>query len=191
MEDRMPRKIEALKKSERARDRVSEEIAKEHIHEFFVRKVTQEIKKDGERTIVSLEAINPKRNLMEDFRSLFVRTKIWRAGEYKSKLVKLASTILEMSVTPDLALILQVIVLENGFLNGKKTRFEVALVEVKRGKAKLSSDQKEDVKTAEARSIPYYLLKVDDSDFIHGNFVLKLELLTPNLQLTIPELATT
>jgi hypothetical protein len=176
----------ALKKSQRARDRVSEEIALEHIHEFFVEKKVQEIEKEGERMTVSLKAINPKRNLMEDFRSLFIRTKIF-SGEYKSKLVKLASTIMEMSVTPDLALIMQVIVMRGPFLDEEKTKFQVALVEVKRGNAKMSSDQKEDVEIAKNHDIPYYLLRIDDSNFMDGRFSLRLEPLTPSLLLTVPK----
>jgi len=190
MENRMTRNVMALKKSQRARDRVSEEIALEHIQEFFVEKKVQEVEKEGERMTVSLEAINPKRNLMKDFRSLFTRTKIFR-GEYKSKLVKLASTIMEMSVTPDLALILQVIVMRGPFLDEKKTGFQVALVEVKRGNAEMSSYQKKDVEIAKNRHIPYYLLRIDDSNFMDGKFLLKLEPLTPSLLLTVSKVVNT
>lgn len=190
MEDRMIQRISVPKKSQRARDRVSEEIALEHIYKFLVRKKdTETIKKDGETTMVSFEAMNPKGNLMKDFRSLFTRTKIGGWAKYRSRLVELASAMVEMSSTPDLALILQVIVLKNRFLDEKRTRYEVALVEVKRGQAKLSSDQRKDVAISEKHGIPYYLLRVDDSDFMNGNFVLKLEQLTPNLELSVPELA--
>jgi hypothetical protein len=192
MEDRMTQRISVPKKSQRARDRVSEEIALEHIYKFFVRKNnTETIKKDGETTMVSFEAMNPKGNLMKDLRSLFMRTKVGGQGIYRSKLVELVSAMTEMSSTPDLALILQVIVWKNGILDKKKTRYAVAIVEVKRGNAKLSSDQSKDVEISKKRGIPYYLLRVDDSDFMKGNFVLKLELRTPSLDLLVPELATT
>jgi hypothetical protein len=56
---------------------------------------------------------------------------------------------------------------------------EVALIEVKRGKSDLNSYQKKDVEIAKEIGVPYYLLRVDDSDFIHGKFTLTLEPLTP------------
>jgi hypothetical protein len=192
MEDRMTQEISVRMKSQRARDRVSEEIGLEHIYKFFVRKDgTEEIKKDGETTMVSFEALNPKANLMEDLRSLFTRTKIGGMGEYRSRIVELVSAIVEMSSTPDLALILQVIVQTNGIQDEKRTRCAVAIVEVKRGCAELSSDQRNDVEISKKHGIPYYLLRVDDSDFMKGTFMLKLELRTPSLELTIPELTTT
>jgi len=192
MGDGMVRRISAPKKSQRARDRVSEEIALEHIYKFFVRKNgTETIEKDGETTMVSFEALNPKGNLMKDYRSLLTRTKIGGMGEYRSRLVELVSAMVEMSSTPDLALILQVIVMKNGHLDEKKTGYAVAIVEVKRGHAEMSSDQREDVEISKKHGIPYYLLKVDDSDFMKGNFMLKLELLTSSLELLVPELATT
>lgn len=186
---RMVQRIGVPKIPQRARDRVSEEIAQEHIYGFFVRKNGMEtIKKDGETTIVSFRAMNPKRNLMKDFRSLFVSTKTGYTRKYRAILMDLASAMVEMSVTPDLALILQVIVQKNGFLDEDRTRYAAAIVEVKRGSAKLSSDQKKDWEIAKKHGIPYYLLKVDDSDFMKGDFILELELCTPNLELTVPEL---
>jgi len=192
MDDRNILRLSVPMKSQAARNRVSEEIAKEHIYKFFVRKDgTEIIKKDNTTTMVSFEALNPKGNLMEDFRSLFIRTKIggW-IGNYRSKLVKLASAMVEMSVTPDLALILQVIVQKNGHLDVVGTRFAAAVVEVKRGNAKLTSEQRKDWDVAKKHGIPYYLLKVDDSDFMKGNFILELNLCTPNIELTVPELHT-
>jgi hypothetical protein len=191
METEMTLEVNALGKVNSARDKIAEEIAREHIHRFFVKDNVQELVRGNERIIVSLEVINPKANLMKDFRSLFVRTKVkgW-ISEYRDKLVKLASSILELSSTPDLALILQVIVMRGAFLAHEKCRFEIALVEVKRGKGKLSSYQKKDVEVAKTRGIPYYLLRVDDSDCLNGRLKLKLKPLTPNLQFSVPQLAT-
>lgn len=120
MEDEMVRRISVPMKSQRARDRVSEEIAKEEVCKFFAPNGTSDIVRENKRTIISLEAINPKGNLMADFRALFIRTKVWRSGDYRSKLVQLASSIIEMTVTPDLALILQVIVMRNNILDDSK-----------------------------------------------------------------------
>jgi len=192
MEDRMTRTIHSRMKSQSARNRVSEEIALEHIYKFFVRKNgTEEIKKDRETTTVSFETMNPKGNLMKDYRSLLTRTKVGGMNEYRARLVELVSAMAEMSSTPDLALILQVMVQKNGHWDEKRTRYAVAVVEVKRGHAEMSSDQKKDVEISKKHGIPYYLLKVDDSDFMKGKFVLKLELRTPSLELLVPELATT
>jgi hypothetical protein len=188
MEDEMILEINAPRKTRRARDEIAEEVAREYIHKFFVQDKVQDLMKGDQRIIVSFEVINPKKNLMKDFRSLFVRTKIkgW-INEYRAKLVSLASTIFEMCVTPDLALLLQVIVMKGAFLATEKCRFAIALVEVKRGNAKLSQDQKKDVEKARTCGIPYYLLRVDDSDFLNGKFKLKLKPLTAPLLLSVPK----
>jgi hypothetical protein len=191
MENEMILEVSALRKVERARDKIAEEVAKEHVRRFFIRDVAKELIRDDEKTRVSIDVINPKTNLMKDFRALFVRTKVkgW-IDEYRAKLVKLTSTILELSSTPDLALILQVIVTKGAILVDEKCRFEIALVEVKRGKARLSRYQEEDVKVARTRGIPYYLLRVDDSDLLNGKLKLKLRPLTPELQLHVPKCTT-
>jgi hypothetical protein len=187
------REILALKKFERARDRLAEEIARENITGFFgLPSGYQDIVRGDDRFIISLRVINPKAESMKDIRSLFYETKVsGHPQAFRSEVVKLASTILEMSVTPDLALILQVFVRTKYVFNEEKTRSQTAVVEVKRGKAQLSSDQRKDVELSRTRNIPYYLLNVDDSDCIHGKYILKLVPQVPSLLLSIHELATT
>ena len=94
-----------------------------------------------------------------------------------------------MSVTPDLALVAVSHVFD---YQGKtkvilpdECKCDIALVEIKRGKAGLTSYQKRDVEKAEKAGVPYYLVKVDDSEFLGGRFSLELELLTSN-SLSIP-----
>lgn len=87
----------------------------------------------GAKIAVSLEVINPTKDLM----SLFKRTKVkgWME-KYRESLLKLVNTLSKMNATPDIAIILQILVWkERFFLNEEHSMCEVALVEVKRGKA--------------------------------------------------------
>ena len=178
-----PRKIQTV------RNKIAEDVVKEHIHKFFVgEKPSYTIAKDDRKMMVSLEVISLMRDSMKGLRSIFWRTKIkgW-AEKYREGLLRLLNAITEMSVTPDLTLILQVLVWKGGFFDLKNSIFDIALVEIKRGKARLRDDQKKDVDKAEEKGIPYYLVRVDDSDFLHGKFTLELKPLTSKLLSSAPK----
>ncbi|MGB9756168.1 MAG: hypothetical protein ACPLVJ_00080 [Candidatus Bathyarchaeales archaeon] len=156
------------------RNNIAEDIARKHIHDFFVHESNSTLNQ-GVKIMVSLEVINPTKEIM----SLFKRTKVkgWME-KYRKGLLTLVATLSKMNVTPDLAIILQILVWKESFLDVEHSMCEVALVEVKRGTAELNSYQKKDVEMAENEGIPYYLLRVDDSDFLRGKFRLTLKPLT-------------
>lgn len=187
MRDKMTLKVSHPMKIRSIRNQTAEDIAKKHIREFFFRGKNYPIIEGDKKIEICFEVIDPMKNLMKDLRKLFRRTKVkgW-IGEYRKALVKLVTAITEMSVTPDLALILQVLVWKGISLDFEKYRCDIALVEIKRGKAGLRDYQKKDVQKAREKGIPYYLLRVDDLDFLRGNFTLTLEQLTPELQLSVP-----
>ncbi|MEM3629561.1 MAG: hypothetical protein QXU46_06255 [Candidatus Bathyarchaeia archaeon] len=163
------------------RNKIAEDIARKHIREFFVQELNSMLTQ-GAKIDVSLEVINPTKDLM----SLFKRTKVkgW-IKKYRESLLKLVNALSKMNVTPDIAIILQILVWKESFLDVEHSTCEVALVEVKRGKAGLNSYQKKDVEMAENDGIPYYLLRVDDSNFLYGKFSLTFKLLTSK-SLTLP-----
>jgi hypothetical protein len=166
------------------RNKIAEDIARKHIRKYFVKELNSTLGKDSRKIEVSLEVINPIKDVM----SLFRRTKVkgWMK-KYRENLLTLVKVLSEMHVTPDLALISQILVWKGNFLDEEQTICEVALVEIKRGKAGLNYFQKKDVEKAKEAGIPYYLLRVDDSDFLHGKFKLTLEPLTPNLLTCTPK----
>ena len=173
-------KVRHLRKIQRVRDRVAEDIVKEHIHEFLISgKPSYTIKRDNREIEVYFRVIKP----IEDLMKLFRETKIkGYSNQIRRGILRAIGTISEMSVTPDLALVVESYMFK---YYGKtrvhlpdECRCDIALVEEKRGKAGLTSYQKEDIEKAEKSGIPYYLVKVDDSEFLRGKFSLKLELLT-------------
>ena len=65
-------KVQHLKKIQRLRDKVAEDIVREHVHEFFVSgNSNYTLKKDNKEIMVSLRVITP----IEDLMSLFRETK--------------------------------------------------------------------------------------------------------------------
>lgn len=180
-------KVQHLKKIQRLRDKVAEDVVREHAHEFFVSGKPNYTLKKGNREIeVSLRVIAPINDLM----SLFRETKIkGYPKQYRKGILEVIRVISEMSVTPDVALMVASYVFK---YRGKlrvllpdECKSDIALVEIKRGKAGLTFYQKKDVEKAEKAGIPYYMVKVDDSEFVRGRFSLELELLTSN-SLSIP-----
>jgi hypothetical protein len=169
---------------EKVRNKIAEKVARRHVHKFFVpEKLGDTITVGDKKVKISFEVINP----IEEFMSLYRRTKEkgwWE--KYREGLLTLFKVLLQMSVTPDLAIIAQLSVWEGNLPLWEEWMCEVALVEVKRGKGGLSGYQREDVEIAKEIGVPYYLLRVDDSDFIRGKFTLILEPLTPK-RLTLHE----
>jgi len=184
MSDKVTIQVSDPMKIQRLRDRIAEDIARKYIHKFFMQNSNYSITKDDRQIEVSLEVINP----IEDLMALFRRTKVkgwWE--KYREGLLKVVKAVADMSVTPDLALILQTFVWKGTFPDWEECRCDVALVEVKRGQARLGYYQNKDVKKARKEGMPYYLLRVDDSDFLHGKFALTLEQLTPEAVLSVPK----
>lgn len=179
MEEKMTLEVSNPMKVKRARDKIAEEIAEKNLHKFFVREKSRVIMKGRKRTDIRFEVINPMKNLMKDLRRLLRLTKVKMIEPYTERITELVKVIASMSVTPDLAFIFDYIRWGIGGLVVKSRRCEIGLVEVKRGKSKLSSDQKEDIKRAKENQIAYYLLRIDDSDFINGKFELTFEPRTP------------
>jgi hypothetical protein len=168
--------ISHLSLIKRVRDKIAEKVARKHIRKFFVSKELGDTIIVGDKKVeIYFEVINP----IEELMSLFRRTKekIY-LKKYRECLLTLFEVLSQMYVTPDLAIIAQLLVWEGKPPHLEEYMCEVALVEVKRGKAGLSSYQREDVKITEKNNVPYYLVRVDDSDFIRGKFTLTLEPLT-------------
>ena len=168
----------------RVRDKIAEKVAGRHVHKFFVsQELGDTIMINDKKVMISFEVINP----IEELMSLFRRTKEkgwWE--KYREGLLTLFKVLSQMNVTPDLAIIAQLLVWEGNLPLWEEWMCEVALVEVKRGKAGLNSYQRGDVEIAKEIGVPYYLLRVDDSDFVHGKFTLTLKPLTPQ-KLTLHE----
>ena len=183
MKNEVALEVNHPKMIQQIRNKIAEDIARKHIRKYFVKELNSTLGKDSRKIEVSLEVINPIKDVM----SLFRRTKVkgWMK-KYRENLLTLVKVLSEMHVTPDLALISQILVWKGNFLDEEQTICEVALVEIKRGKAGLNYFQKKDVEKAKEAGIPYYLLRVDDSDFIHGKFILTIKPLTPK-RLTLHE----
>lgn len=177
MQKNMSIEICHLKSVERVRDKIAEKVARKHIRKFFVpEELGDTITVGDKKVMISFGVINP----IEDLMSLFRETKVKGWWEnYREGLLTLFKALSQMSVTPDLAIIAQILVWKGNLPLTEEWVCEVALVEVKRGKAGLRGYQREDVEIAKKIGIPYYLLRVDDSDFIHGKFILTIEPLTP------------
>jgi hypothetical protein len=172
--------VNEVLRARRLRDGFSEDIVRDHIREFFVQQGQPDTTRIGDKELLrALWVFRPIEDIMKVFRDTKVKGYV---EKYREGLLKVINVASRMSVTPDLALLRATYVFryygQGKALIPEECSCDIALVEVKRGKAKLDSYQKEDVKIAEAEGIPYYLIRVDDSGFLDGRFLLDRQKLT-------------
>lgn len=135
-------------RTRRLRDGFSENIARDHVREFFVQQGQTDTTKIGDKELLrTLWVFRPIEGIMKIFRDTKVKGYV---EKYREGLLKLINVVSKMSVTPDLALFRATYVYryygQGKALIPEECSCDIALVEVKRGKAKLDYDQKEDVK---------------------------------------------
>jgi hypothetical protein len=172
--------VNEVQRTRSLRDRFSEDIVRDHVREFFVQQGQPDTTQIGDKELLrALWVFRPIEDIMKVFRDTKVKGYV---EKYREGLLKLINVASKMSVTPDLALLRATHVFrhygQGKILIPEECSCDIALVEVKRGRAKLDSNQKKDVKIAEKEGVPYYLIRVDDSGFLNGRFLLERQKLT-------------